>query len=107
MFKTRITELLGIETPIIGGTMMDLATAPFVAAISNAGALGIIASAIFKDTEKLRDELKRTKDLTDKPFGVNINLFPMLAPPDNKAFVKVLAEEGVKIVETSGFGRSG
>ncbi len=103
MFKTKITELLGIETPIIGGTMMDLSKAEFVAAISNAGALGLIASAIFKDTDKFHDEIKKTKDLTDKPFGVNINLFPMLMPPDNRAFLEVLAREGVKIVETSGF----
>lgn len=101
--KTAITEMLGIETPIIGGTMMDLSKAEFVAAISNAGALGIIASAIFKETDKLRDEIKKTKDLTDKPFAVNINLFPMMMPPDNGEFVKVLAEEDVKIVETSGF----
>ena len=104
MFKTPLTDLLGIETPIIGGTMMDLSTAPFVAAISNAGALGLIASAIYKDTDSLREEIKKTHDLTDKPFGVNINLFPMLMPPDNKAFLDVLAEEGVKIIETSGFG---
>jgi len=104
MFKTKITEMLGIEYPIIGGTMMDLSKAPFVAAISNAGALGIIASAIFKDPEDLRKEIKKTKDLTDKPFAVNINLFPMLAPPDNKAFLDVLKKEGVSIVETSGFG---
>jgi len=103
MLKTRITKMLGIEHPIIGGTMMDLSLAPFVAAISNAGALGIIASAVFKETGKLRDEIKKTKDLTDRPFAVNINLFPMLAPPDNAAFVEVLAKEGVKIVETSGF----
>jgi nitronate monooxygenase len=95
--------MLGIETPIIGGTMMDLSRAPFVAAISNAGALGIIASAIFKKTDELREELKRVKDLTDRPFAVNINLFPMMAPPDNRAFVEVLVAEGVKIVETSGF----
>ncbi len=96
--------MLGIEYPIIGGTMMDLSKAPFVAAISNAGALGIIASAIFKDTDVFRDEIKKTKDLTDKPFAVNINLFPMLMPPDNGAFLDVLAIEGVRIVETSGFG---
>jgi len=103
VFKTRITELLGIEYPIIGGTMMDVATAPYVAAISNAGAIGILASAMFKEPEALRDEIKRTKDLTDKPFGVNINLFPMMAPPDNGKLLEVLASEGVKVVETSGF----
>ena len=102
MFKTRITELLGIQYPIIGGTMMDITRAPFVAAISNAGALGIIASAIFKDPEKLRLEIRRTRELTDKPFAVNINLFPQLMPPDNRAFLDVLAAEGVRIIETSG-----
>jgi NADH:quinone reductase (non-electrogenic) len=104
VWKTKITELLGIEYPILGGTMMDLSLAPFVAAISNAGALGIIASAIFKDAEKLREEIKKTKGLTDKPIAVNINLFPMMRPPDNKAFVDVIVEEGVEIVETSAFG---
>ena len=64
--KTAITEMLGIEHPIIGGTMMDLSRAEFVAAISNAGALGLIASAIFKKTEELREELRKVKDLTDK-----------------------------------------
>ncbi|MFZ4437549.1 MAG: NAD(P)H-dependent flavin oxidoreductase [Syntrophales bacterium] len=102
MFKTRITEMLGIQYPIIGGTMMDITLAPFVAAISNAGALGIIASAIFKDPEKLRLEIRKTKELTDKPFAVNINLFPQMMPPDNRAFLDVLSAEGVKIVETSG-----
>jgi NAD(P)H-dependent flavin oxidoreductase YrpB (nitropropane dioxygenase family) len=102
MFKTRITELLGIQYPIIGGTMMDITLAPFVAAISNAGALGIIASAIFKDPEKLRLEIRKTRELTDKPFAVNINLFPQLMPPDNRAFLDVLSAEGVRIVETSG-----
>jgi nitronate monooxygenase len=102
MFKTRITELLGIQYPILGGTMMDLSLAPFVAAISNAGALGIIASAIFKDPEKLRLEIRKTRELTDRPFAVNINLFPQLMPPDNRVFLDVLAAEGVRIVETSG-----
>lgn len=103
MFRTRITDLLGIEYPIVGGTMMDLSLAPFVAAVSNAGALGIIASAVFKEPGQLRDEIRKTQDLTDKPFAVNINLFPMLSPPDNRPFVDVMAEEGVKIVETSAF----
>ncbi len=102
MFSTRITQMLGIKHPIIGGTMMDLSRAPLVAAISNAGALGIIASAIFRKGEDLREELKKVNDLTDRPYAVNINLFPMLAPPDNKEFVEILAEAGVSIVETSG-----
>ncbi len=102
--KTRVTELLGIEHPILGGTMMDLSVPSFVAAISNAGALGILASAIYRKDEALREALRELKDLTDKPFAVNINLFPMMAPPNNKKFVEILAEFDVKIVETSGFG---
>jgi len=103
VLKTRLTELLGIEYPIIGGTMMDLARAEYTAAVSNGGGLGVLASAIFRDTAAFRDEIKKTRDLTDKPFVVNINLFPMMMPPDNRAYLDVLAEEGVKVVETSGF----
>jgi nitronate monooxygenase len=101
---TRVTQMLGIEHPILGGTMMDLSVPSFVAAISNAGALGILASAIYRKNADLHTALRELKDLTDRPFAVNINLFPMLAPPDNAAFVEILAEHGVKIVETSGFG---
>ncbi len=103
MFKTKLTQLLGIELPIIGGTMMDLSTAPFVTAISKAGALGTIASAIYKQEHGFRDDIKRVKDATDKPFGVNINLFPMMQKLDNFRYLEIMAEEGVKIVETSGF----
>ena len=103
MIKTALTELLGIETPIIGGTMMDLSTAPFVAATCEAGALGIIASAIYKDYDWFRDDLKAVKDATDRPFGVNINLFPAMQKLDNVRYLEIMAEEGVGIVETSGF----
>ncbi len=103
MFGSKLVDLLGIEFPIIGGTMMDLSTAPFVTAISNAGALGIIASAIYKDEKLFRDDIKAVKDGTDKPFGVNINLFPMMEKLDNARYLDIMIEEGVKIVETSGF----
>ena len=103
MIKTKLTEMLGIKYPILGGTMMDISKAGFTAAISNAGALGILASAIWKKPEDLREELKKTKDLTDKPFAVNINLFPMMEKLDNFRYLDIMGEEGVKIVETSGF----
>lgn len=103
MIQSKLTELLGIELPIIGGTMMDLSTAPFVAAISEAGALGLIASAIYLDEKSFRDDLKAVKDKTSRPFGVNINLFPMMRKLDNLRYLDIMAEEGVKIVETSGF----
>lgn len=83
--------------------MMDLSTAPFVTAIAEAGALGIIASAIYKDYDRFRDDLKAVKDGTDQPFAVNINLFPVMEKLDNNVYLDIMTEEGVRIVETSGF----
>ena len=102
MFKTRVTELLGIEYPIVGGCMMHISGPEFVAAISNAGALGMMASAMFDTQEKFRQAVRRAKALTDKPFGVNLSLFPALRPIDNNLYVEVILEEGVPVVETSG-----
>ena len=102
MFKTRVTELFGIEHPIVGGCMMHISGPEFVAAISNAGALGMMASAMFDTQEKFRRAVRRAKALTDKPFGVNLSLFPALRPIDNDLYVEVILEEGVAVVETSG-----
>jgi NAD(P)H-dependent flavin oxidoreductase YrpB (nitropropane dioxygenase family) len=102
MFQTKITEMLGIKYPIVGGTMMWITTPEFAAAISNAGGLGVLASAIYPNREEFADAVDRTFELTDKPFAVNINLFPMLCPIDNNEYLDVLIEKGVKIVETSG-----
>ncbi len=102
MFKTRVTELLGVEYPIVGGCMMHISGPEFVAAISNAGALGMMASAMFPSQEEFRRAVRRVKSLTDKPFGVNLSLFPALRPIDNDLYVEVILEEGVPVVETSG-----
>jgi len=102
MIKTKITEMLGVKYPIVGGCMMWITTPEFVASISNAGGLGILASAIYKSKEEFADAIDRVMELTDKPFAVNINLFPALAPVDNKEYVEVLVDKGVKSVETSG-----
>lgn len=102
MFETRITRKLGIRYPIIGGTMMSISTADFVAAISDAGALGILASAIYTSKEDFAAAIDRIRELTDRPFAVNINLFPAMRPIDNDQYMDVLVEKGVKIVETSG-----
>ena len=102
MFKTRITELLDIEYPIVGGCMMHISGPEFVASISNAGALGMMASAMFDTQEKFRLAVRRAKTLTNKPFGVNLSLFPALRPIDNDLYVEVILEEGVPVVETSG-----
>lgn len=102
MFKTRITELLDIEHPIVGGCMMHISGPEFVAAISNAGALGMMASAMFDSQDKFREAVQQVKSLTGKPFGVNLSLFPALRPIDNELYVEVILQEGVPVVETSG-----
>jgi nitronate monooxygenase len=103
MFKTRVTEILGIEYPIIAGGMMPLSTAEFAAAVSNAGGLGIITSANFTTASGLREEIRKAKTLTDKPLGVNINLFLREeAPWPTEKFIEVVIEEEIKAVETSG-----
>jgi len=100
--RTRFTEKFGVEHPIVGGALMHLSRAPLVAAVSKAGGLGVLASAIFRDRDSFREELKKIKELTDRPFAVNLNLFPMMRPVDNHDYLEVLVEEGVRIVETSG-----
>ncbi len=102
MFKTKITEILGIKYPIVGGTMMWITTPEFTSAISNAGGLGVLASAIYQSREAFADALDRTHDLTDKPFAVNLNLFPMMRPIDNNDYLDILIEKDIKVVETSG-----
>ncbi|MFC1915002.1 NAD(P)H-dependent flavin oxidoreductase [Chloroflexota bacterium] len=102
MFKTRVTEMLGIEHPIICGGLNLISGAELTAAVSNAGGLGIFTSAHLETPEALRDEIRKTKSLTDKPFGVNISLFPAVKPIPNREFVEVIVEEGVKVVESSG-----
>ena len=102
MFKTRITELFGIEHPIIGGAMHLLSRAELVAAISNAGGLGILASTTFENLEDLRAEIQKTRELTKKPFGVNLNLFPAMRPRPIEKDIDLFIDEGVEIIESSG-----
>jgi len=102
MLKTRLTELLDIQHPIIGGCMMHISGPAFVAAISNAGALGMMASAMYQNKEEFRTAVHEVQTLTDKPFGVNLSLFPALRPIDNDLYADVILEEGVPVVETSG-----
>jgi NAD(P)H-dependent flavin oxidoreductase YrpB (nitropropane dioxygenase family) len=101
--KTKVTEMLGIEHPIVCGGMNQISTAEFAAAVSDAGGLGIITSANLETPERLREEIRKTMALTGKPFGVNVNMFPSVRPMPNREFVEVIVEEGVKAVETSGF----
>ncbi len=102
MFKTRITELFDIEHPIVGGCMMHISGPTFVASISNAGALGMMASAMYTTQDAFRQAVRQVRELTTKPFGVNLSLFPALRTIDNDLYVEVILEEGVPVVETSG-----
>lgn len=103
MLQTRFTEMLNVKYPIIAGTMMHISKPEFVSACSNAGILGILASAIYKNVEDLREAIQKTKSLTSNPFAVNINLFPMLMKQgDLRKYVKAVIDEGVEIIETSG-----
>ena len=102
MFKTRITELFDIKYPITQGGMMWISRAELVAAVSNAGGLGIITAFTFPTPQELAAEIKKTKELTDKPFGVNITLLPTLRPVDIDGYLNAVIDSGVKIVETAG-----
>lgn len=93
--KTRITEILGTEYPIIQGGMAWVAEHHLAAAVSNAGGLGLVGAAS-APAEVVREEIRRCKELTDKPFGVNI----MLLNPNAEEVAKIVVEEGVKVVTT-------
>ncbi len=102
MFRTKITKLFNIKYPIIAGGMHILSRAELVAAVSNAGGLGILASTTFDNKKELREEIRKTKNLTDKPFGVNLNLFPMMRTRKVEEDIDIFINEGVEIVESSG-----
>lgn len=102
MFETRITKMLGIRYPIIGGTMASISDADFVAAISNAGGIGILASIIYQTKDEFAGAIDRIRELSDRPFAVNLNFFPAQFPVSQKEYTEIMVEKGVKIVETSG-----
>jgi nitronate monooxygenase len=100
--QTRITELFGIEHPIIQGGMHFVGRAELAAAVSNAGGLGIITGLTQKTPERLRAEISRCRTMTDKPFGVNLTFLPAVTPPDYPGFIQAIIDERVTIVETAG-----
>ena len=100
--KTRITEMLGIEHPIIQGGMHYVGFAELAAAVSNAGGLGIITGLTQKSAGDLANEIARCRDMTDKPIGVNLTFLPSVSTPDYPGYVKAIIDGGVKVVETAG-----
>lgn len=100
--KTRITEMFGIEHPIIQGGMHYVGFAELAAAVSNAGGLGTITGLTQKTPEDLANEIARCKDMTDKPFAVNLTFLPTVSAPDYPGYVKAIIDGGVPVVETAG-----
>ncbi|HAR31689.1 MAG TPA: nitronate monooxygenase [Gammaproteobacteria bacterium] len=102
MIKTRITEMFGVQYPIVMGGMTGVGYADLVAAVANAGALGCITAHMFPTAEGLMKEIQRCKDMTDKPFGVNMTILPSINPIPYDEYRRAIIESGVKIVETAG-----
>ena len=100
--KTRITEMFGIEYPIIQGGMHYVGFAELAAAVSNAGGLGTITGLTQPSAKDLADEIARCRNMTDKPFAVNLTFLPSLSAPDYPAYVNAIVDGGVKVVETAG-----
>lgn len=100
--QTRITELFGIQYPIIQGGMHHVALAELASAVSNAGGLGTITALTQPDAKALADEIAKCRSMTDKPFAVNLTFLPAVNPPDYPGYVDAIIKGGVKIVETAG-----
>ena len=100
--KTRITELFGIEHPIIQGGMHHVGYAEMAAAVSNAGGLGIITALTQRTPELLAREIARCHEMTDRPFGVNLTFLPAVTPPDYPGYIRAVIDGGIKVVETAG-----
>jgi len=101
-FRTRVTEMLGIEHPVVQGGMMWVGRAELASAVSNAGGLGILTGLTQPSPAALRDEIERCRSMTAKPFGVNLTVLPSITPPDYPAYAQAIIDSGVKIVETAG-----
>ena len=103
MLKTRFTELFGVEHPITQGGMQWVGRAELVSAVANAGALGFLTALTQPTPEHLTAEIARCREMTDKPFGVNLTILPAITPPPYAEYRRAIIESGVKVVETAGY----
>jgi nitronate monooxygenase len=103
VLKTRFTETFGVEYPITQGGMQWVGRAGLVAAVANAGCLGFLTALTQPTPEDLTKEIARCRELTDKPFGVNLTILPAINPPPYDEYRRAIIEAGVKIVETAGY----
>jgi len=102
MFKTRVTELFGIDYPIVQGGLMWIARAELVSAVANAGGIGFLTALTHPTPEGLAAEIRKTREMTDKPFGVNITFLPTLLPVNYDVYIDACIAEGVRFIETAG-----
>ncbi len=102
MIRTTLTETFGIDHPIVCGGMTGLGTAPLISAVANAGALGFLTALTQPTPESLAAEIRRTRDLTDRPFGVNLTILPTIDPVPYDEYRHAIIEGGVTVVETAG-----
>jgi nitronate monooxygenase len=102
MIKTRFTEEFGVEHPVVMGGMMGVGRAGLVAAVANSGALGFLTALTQPTAEDLLEEVRRTREMTDKPFGINITILPTIRPVAHQEYAQAIVESGVKFVETAG-----
>src|SRR5438067_664890 len=102
MLKTRFTEMFGVEAPITCGGMTRVGKVELIAAVANAGALGFITAHSAGKPEELAKAVNRCRDLTDKPFGVNLTILPSIIPLPYDEYREAIIDSGVKIVETAG-----
>ena len=100
--NTKFTETFGVEHPIAQGGMQWVGRAELVAAVANAGALGFLTALTQPTPADLAREIQKTRELTDKPFGVNLTILPAINPPPYEEYRQVIVDEGIKIVETAG-----
>jgi len=103
VLKTRFTEAFGVEHPIAQGGMQWVGTAELVSAVANAGALGFLTGLTQPTPEALATEIARTREMTDKPFGVNLTILPSINPPPYAEYRAAIIESGIKVVETAGY----
>jgi NAD(P)H-dependent flavin oxidoreductase YrpB (nitropropane dioxygenase family) len=102
MLKTRITEMFGIERPIVQGGLMWIARSELAAGVANAGGIGFMTALTFQEPDDLRAEIRKCREMTDKPFGINFSFLPTLRQPDYPTYINVCIEEGIKFIETAG-----
>jgi len=101
-FRNRVTEILGIEHPVVQGGMMWVGRAELASAVSNAGGLGILTALTQPSPAALREEIDRCRSMTSRPFAVNLTVLPSVTPPDYMAYARAVIDSGIKLVETAG-----